>query len=272
MAPVFLWHDLTSGCPAGLFVYHLYSRLLTLHCHFSLAVLKVSYGYTPAPGARRGDGSTNCVQTDVTYGCAIAPSHLRTVQAHVDAAVAAGAKVLIGGEEDGKYYPPTVVTMPDEPSAEVGPADDGATPEGTTRAVAGTPLMVTETFGPVLPIVRVPSPEAGVAAANATEFGLGGYVFTRDTQPGGMGDRLARQLVTGGVVVNDTLLQAAHTGLPFGGRRSSGTGRTGGKEGLLGFTATQTIVMCDAGEAPDWPNRFSYAAKLGALKSRYGRA
>lgn len=232
----------------------------------------MSYGYTPAPGTRRGNGDTDGVQADVTYGCAIAPSQLRTVQAHVDAAVATGAKVLIGGQKDDIYFPPTVVIMPDGRGAGVGMANDGATPEGTTSAAAETPLMVTETFGPVLPIVRVPSPEAGVAAANATEYGLGGYIFTRDTQPGGTGDRLARQLVTGGVVVNDTMLQAAHTGLPFGGRRSSGTGRTGGKEGLLGFTATQTIVMCDAGGGADWSNRFSYAAKLAALKSQYGRA
>lgn len=205
----------------------------------------------------------------MTYGCAIVPSQLETVQAHVDAAVAAGAKVLTGGQADGKCYPPTVLTLPDGPGAEAGSGDGAAT--GTTTS-AKTPLMDTETFGPVLPIVRVPTAEAGIAAANATEFGLGGYVFSRDTQPGGTGDRLARQMVTGGVVVNDTLQQFLHSGLPFGGRRSSGTGRTGGKEGLLGFTACQTIVMCDPAGAPDWQNRFSYSAKLGALKSLYGRA
>lgn len=205
----------------------------------------------------------------MTYGCAIVPSQLKTVQAHVDAAVAAGAKVLTGGQTDGKCYPPTVLTLPDGPGAEAGSGNGAAT--GATTGAA-TPLMETETFGPVLPIVRVPTAEAGIAAANATDFGLGGYVFSRDTQPGGTGDRLARQMMTGGVVVNDTLQQFLHSGLPFGGRRSSGTGRTGGKEGLLGFTACQTIVMCDPAGAPDWQNRFSYSAKLGALKSLYGRA
>ncbi|KAK1859081.1 hypothetical protein I4F81_001679 [Pyropia yezoensis] len=230
---------------------------------------KVSYGYTPAPGAGTGNGNTDG-DKDVTYGCAIVPAQLKTVQAHVDAAVAAGAKVLTGGQSDGKCYPPTVLTMPDGPGAEAG-AGNSTTTGATTGPATATPLLETETFGPVLPIMRVPTAEAGVAAANATEFGLGGYVFTRDTQPGGMGDRLAREMVTGGVVVNDTLLQFLHSGLPFGGRRSSGTGRTGGKEGLLGFTACQTIITCDAAGAPDWQHRFSYEAKLDALKSLYGR-
>ncbi|GAB0498306.1 hypothetical protein MMPV_009647 [Pyropia vietnamensis] len=232
---------------------------------------KVSYGYTPAPGAGSGDGNTDSEHKDVTYGCAIVPSQLKAVQAQVDAAVAAGAKVLTGGQLEGKCYPPTVLTLPDGPNTEAGSGGD-ATTGATTGADTATPLLEKETFGPVLPIMRVPTPEAGVAAANATEFGLGGYIFTRDTKPGGMGDRLARQMETGGVVVNDTMLQFIHSGVPFGGRRSSGTGRTGGKEGLLEFTACQTIITSDPAGAPDWQSRFSYADKLGALKSLYGRA
>lgn len=217
---------------------------------------KVSYGYTPAPSAGVGDDShAGAKKADVTYGCATARSQLRTIQAHVDAAVAAGAKVLAGGQADGIYYPPTVLAMPDGPAA---------------RTSAHLVLR-DETFGPVLPIVRVPSAEAAVAAANDTAFGLGGYLFTRDAAPGGAGDRLARQLRTGGAVVNDVFLQAFHTGVPFGGTRSSGCGRTGGREGLLGFTTTQTIVSCAAGVAPDWAFRDSYAAKLGMLREVYGR-
>ncbi|GAB0492686.1 hypothetical protein MMPV_003954 [Pyropia vietnamensis] len=215
---------------------------------------KVSYGYEPAPAAGGGDDKTHAEgkKPTVTYGCATAPGQLRTIQAHVDAAVAAGAKVLTGGQVDGVFYPPTVLTMPN--------AD-----------TAANPILRDETFGPVLPIVRVSTAEEGVAAANDSAFGLGSYVFTQDTLPGGAGDRLARRLQTGGAVVNDMFLQAFHTDAPFGGVRSSGCGRTGGREGLLGFTTTQTIVACPAGVAPDWEFRESYSAKLGMLREVYGR-
>lgn len=216
---------------------------------------KVTYGYTPATSGGDGDdGQEDAKKADVTYGCATARSQLRTIQAHVDAAVAAGAKVLTGGQADGFFYPPTVLAMP----------------EGSATAASAHPVLCEETFGPVLPIVRVPSAEAAVAAANDTSFGLGGYIFTGDAAPGGAGDRLARQLQTGGVVLNDVFLQAFHTGVPFGGTRSSGRGRIGGREGLLGFTTTQTIVLCAAGGAPDWEFRDS-SAKLGMLREVFGR-
>lgn len=240
----------------------------------------MSYGYTPATcggtcASGRGHGDTHGEKPDATYGCATVARQLKTVQAHVDAAVAAGAKVLTGGRADGVFFQPTVLTVPDGPSS-AKDASDGEAATGKTATDGGsateTPLLEEETFGPVLPIVRVSSAEEAVAAANATEFGLGGYVFTRDTAPGGLGDRLARQLVTGGVVLNDCVIQVVHSAVPFGGRRASGSGRTGGKEGLLGFTACQTILTGDAEGAPDWQVRFSYDAKLAALKSLYGSA
>lgn len=215
---------------------------------------QVTYGYTPAPGAAAGDSGSESKRADVTYGCATSRSQLATIQAHVDAAVAAGATVLTGGHTDGVYYPPTVLAMPADAAA---------------AGAAAHPVLRDETFGPVLPILRVPSADAAVAAANDTPFGLGGYVFTAHPRAG---DRLARRLRTGGAVVNDTFLHAFHPGVPFGGRGASGSGRTGGREGLLGFTTTQTIVACAAGVAPDWASRDSYAAKLGALRGMYGRA
>lgn len=213
---------------------------------------QVTYGYTPPPWTEGSNGTTYDEQAEVTYGCATVRAQLDTVQAHVDAAMAAGAKVLTGGHVDGRYYPPTVMTVP------------GETPP--------TPLLTDETFGPVLPIMRVATAEEGVAAANASPFGLGGYIFTSDTAPSGAGEGLARQLVTGGACLNDVFLQAFHTGVPFGGRRASGVGRTGGKAGMLAFTTTQVIVTGPPGGAPDWEMRHSYGAKLGALRQYFGCA
>ena len=96
-----------------------------------------------------------------------------------------------------------------------------------------------ETFGPLLPIVRVASADAAVAAANATAYGLGAYIFTRDTVAGG---RLARCMATGGVVVNVVFLQGLHSAVPAGGHRASGVGRTGGKEGLLAWLASIKMI------------------------------
>lgn len=238
---------------------------------------QVSYGYTPAPGDGCANGDTGGDKPDVTYGCAIVPSQLKTVQTHVDAAVAAGAKVLTGGKTDGNYFPPTVLTMP-TPSADSQGSGSGEGTTGTTTAPAATgvaavtPILETETFGPVLRILRVPTAQAAVAAANDSSLGLGGYVFTGDTAEGGLGERLAGELATGGVVVNDTLLQFVHSGVPFGGRRGSGVGRTGGREGMLAFTTTQAIVVCEPGGEGDWGGRYSYGAKLAAVRKLYGKS
>jgi len=215
--------------------------------------LQVSYGYTPAPvggGATdEGDaGDTRAAEPDATYGVATVAKQLTVIQEHVDAAVAAGATVLTGGKADGAFYQPTVLTFP---------------------APTSTPALDVETFGPLLPIVRVASADAAVAAANATAYGLSAYIFTADTAAGG---RLARRMATGGVVINDVFLHGLHSAVPFGGRRASGVGRTGGKEGLLGWTTTQTVVTAAAGVADDWAMRRSYEAKLVALRALYGRA
>lgn len=130
------------------------------------------------------------------------------VHAAVRAAADDGATVLLGGEpasSAGSFYPPTVLA--DVP--------------------AHAPLLRSEIFGPVAPIVRVESDDEAIALANDTDHGLAAYVFTRDLQ---RGLAYIESLETGMVGLNRGLV--SEPAAPFGGVKHSGLGREGGTEGL----------------------------------------
>jgi succinate-semialdehyde dehydrogenase/glutarate-semialdehyde dehydrogenase len=136
--------------------------------------------------------------------------------AQVDASVAAGATVRVGGaplDGPGFFYPPTVLDhVPD-----------------------GCPAADDELFGPVAAVFRVPDLDAAVARANASRFGLSASVWTRDAAvAAGVSDRLH----TGGVFVND--MSYSDPRLPFGGVGDSGYGRELGAAGILEFVNLQT--------------------------------
>jgi acyl-CoA reductase-like NAD-dependent aldehyde dehydrogenase len=169
------------------------------------------------------------------------PGQLATVERHVTAAAQAGAKVLTGGkrlERGGLFYPPTLLT-------DVRPDME---------------IYREETFGPVLPVIRVRDEEEAVRLANASEFGLTGTVWTQDVDKG---LRLASRLECGQVMVNDVFSAVGHPGLPFGGIRSSGIGRYHGDEGLLSFCHTRAILV-DRGKADYDPIWYPYGEKLAA--------
>jgi succinate-semialdehyde dehydrogenase/glutarate-semialdehyde dehydrogenase len=145
------------------------------------------------------------------------------VSAHVDDAVAHGARLLTGGHarpDVGPFcYEPTVL--------------DGVPPAAACFA--------DETFGPVVSVYRVASDAHAVAMANATEYGLNGTVWTRDLRRGRL---LARQLRVGTAAVNEAFIATwGSVASPMGGRGESGLGRRHGKEGLLRFTESQTVAV-----------------------------
>ena len=119
----------------------------------------------------------------------------------VEGSIAAGARVLCGGkpkEGKGAFYMPTVLS-------------------GVTQ---GMPAFDDETFGPVAAITRVPDVDAAVDAANASQFGLSGNVWTRDVA---LARKMARDLYTGGVFING--VTASDPRVPVGGVKNSGYGR-----------------------------------------------
>jgi len=139
------------------------------------------------------------------------------LQAQVEASVAAGARLLLGGRIPsgrGWFYPPTVLSdaPPDSPAGQ------------------------DELFGPVASIVRARDLEHALALANATTFGLGASLWTRDEAEL---ERALPQLRAGAVFVNGMVRSDPR--LPFGGRGDSGWGRELGWHGLFAFTNVKTV-------------------------------
>jgi acyl-CoA reductase-like NAD-dependent aldehyde dehydrogenase len=138
------------------------------------------------------------------------------VEAQVEAAVAAGAELVVGGDhagfDRGHFYAPAVVT----------------------GVPASTDLLREETFGPVAPIVPVASLDEAIELANGTRFGLGANVYTRDLETA---VRCMREIRAGTVWINDPLTD--NDAGPFGGFKQSGLGRELGQEGLEAFQETK---------------------------------
>jgi acyl-CoA reductase-like NAD-dependent aldehyde dehydrogenase len=92
-------------------------------------------------------------------------------------------------------------------------------------------------FGPILPVVKFKTDEEALELANETEYGLGGYVYSKDLE---RAERVARSIKTGMVSINGTNFVCPHN--PFGGYKHSGIGREHGKYGLHDLSQVKVIV------------------------------
>jgi succinate-semialdehyde dehydrogenase / glutarate-semialdehyde dehydrogenase len=153
--------------------------------------------------------------TDV--GPLASPQIVSDLEKQVQASVAAGAKILTGGKrigDRGNFYAPTVLTNL--------PLDAPASHE--------------ETFGPVASMFRVRDIDEAIRVANATPFGLGASVWTRDR---GEADRFIDGIESGQVFVN--AMVASDPRMPFGGVKHSGFGRELGVYGIREFVNVKTV-------------------------------
>jgi succinate-semialdehyde dehydrogenase/glutarate-semialdehyde dehydrogenase len=100
--------------------------------------------------------------------------------------------------------------------------------------------MSEETFGPLLPVVRVRDADEAVALANAGTFGLAASIWSRDTA---RATKLAERIDAGSVSVNDAIVTAGIADVPHGGVKHSGIGRTHGMAGLEECVRTKAIVL-----------------------------
>ena len=129
-------------------------------------------------------------------------------------AVDGGANLTGGGERNGAFYPPGVLT--------------GVTPDNAA--------FREEFFGPISMIFKVSDEGEAVELANDTSFGLGSYVFTTDPE---QAVRVADAIEAGMVFINGVLLDGAE--LPFGGVKRSGFGREMGRFGMDEFVNKKLI-------------------------------
>jgi succinate-semialdehyde dehydrogenase/glutarate-semialdehyde dehydrogenase len=161
----------------------------------------------------------NGLEEGVAVGPLVNASTRDKVDALVKDALARGAKVLTGGERPagtGYFYPPTVLTGV--------PAD--------------AKLVREEIFGPVAAIQTFTSEDEVLEQANASEYGLASYVYTRDLT---RGLRVAERLEAGMVGLNRGIV--SDPAAPFGGVKQSGIGREGGHEGVMEYLDTQYVSV-----------------------------
>jgi len=148
----------------------------------------------------------NGFDADVNQGPMIEEAALQKVERHVQDALAKGARLMAGGKRmTGQFFEPTVVA---DASADMLCARE-------------------ETFGPFAPIFKFSTEQEAIDAANATEFGLASYFYSRDI---GRIWRVSEALEYGMVGVNVGILATEH--VPFGGVKQSGLGREGSRYGI----------------------------------------
>ena len=170
---------------------------------------------------RQGSDLSHPDGASVDVGAMTFAPQLERIEEQIRTALAGGARVLTGGRRradlPGRFFEPTLLV-------DVTPA----------MAVARE-----ETFGPLLPIVRVPDAEAAVRIVNETGNGLSGSVWSRDLA---LAASVARRLEVGSVCINDVLVNYFCVEAPLGGVKGSGLGVRHGVEGLKQFCRIETIV------------------------------
>ncbi|WP_392421517.1 NADP-dependent succinate-semialdehyde dehydrogenase [Edwardsiella piscicida] len=161
----------------------------------------------------------NGLDDGVTVGPLIDGRARAKVEAHIADAVARGARIACGGQADAlgeNFFCPTVLLDV--------PADAQVARE--------------ETFGPLAPLFRFRDEDEVIARANATEFGLASYFYTRDV---GRVFRVAEALEYGIVGINSGLI--SNEMAPFGGVKSSGLGREGAKYGIEDYLEIKYLCL-----------------------------
>jgi acyl-CoA reductase-like NAD-dependent aldehyde dehydrogenase len=155
-------------------------------------------------------------------GPMIWPHQIEVIERHVEDARKKGARVVLGGRRNHElgnmFYEATVLT-------------------GVTHDMA---VMREETFGPILPILRVRDEEEALRLANDSTYGLSANVWTRDHAKA-IG--LAKRIDSGSICVNDSALTYGVLEAPFGGRKTSGIGQVNGEAGLRGYCYATPIIL-----------------------------
>ncbi len=154
---------------------------------------------------------------DTDMGPLIDAAAARNVQERIDATITgSGGKLLTGGNHAGALFAPTVIS----------------------EIAADAPIIVDETFGPVIAIRTFNDAAEAIAEVNAGEYGLQAGVFTNDHA---VVKQFSRDLVVGGVMINEGPdFRAEH--VPFGGVKRSGLGREGVRIALREMSEPKVVI------------------------------
>jgi acyl-CoA reductase-like NAD-dependent aldehyde dehydrogenase len=153
-------------------------------------------------------------------GAMTSPNQLAIVSEHVEDARDAGARILTGGKARGgagDWYEPTVIADVDH----------------------SMKVMREETFGPVIPVMKVADEEEAIRLANDTTYGLSASVYSGDVK---RGERVAKRIEVGACNVNDSLSNYFAVEVPMGGWKTSGIGYRHGAYGIQKFVRSTSIV------------------------------
>jgi len=170
----------------------------------------------------RGIKVGNGFEAGINQGPMIDGAAIAKVEAHISDALAKGARVVVGGARiDDRFFTPTVL------------------------ADVNSDMLCTkeETFGPLAPVMKFKTEAEAIALANATEFGLASYFYTRDI---GRIFRVGEALEYGMVGINTGVISVAE--VPFGGVKQSGLGREGSHQGIEDYVEVKYLCLGDIGK------------------------
>lgn len=163
-------------------------------------------------------GYTRDIDSPFYLGPITDPRQVNIIRDHLEDALAKGARILTGGAIRNMFVEPTVLVDVDHDMH----------------------VMQDETFGPLMPIVKVKDAAEAIRLANNSNFGLGASIWSADLK---RARAVAEQIEAASIIINDTIAQFAVPMLPFGGIKQSGYGRIHGKEGLMQFTRPYAYVV-----------------------------
>jgi acyl-CoA reductase-like NAD-dependent aldehyde dehydrogenase len=169
-------------------------------------------------------------------GAMTTPAQAEIVADHVEDARHKGARVLTGGkrmERPGDWYEPTVIADADH----------------------SMKVMTDETFGPVIPVMKVADADEAVRMANDSRYGLSASVFAGSSREG---EQIARRIEAGAVNVNDVLTTYFALGVPMGGWKESGIGFRHASYGIKKFVRPESIVSPRVKQGKSDPLWFPY--------------
>ena len=175
------------------------------------------------------------------YACIISDRHVSRLSNLIDDASRKGASIYTGGtvDQSARFIAPTILTNVSEKMK----------------------VMQEEIFGPILPVLTYKTIEEALNFINERPKPLALYIFSNNTS---LNERIVHSTSSGGVGINETLLQYAHPELPFGGVNHSGIGKAHGSYGFKSFSNERAILKQ---RAPRSPLKFFYPPYSGRTRT-----